>query len=91
MAVPVDANEYRGELKVGAITTAQTSLLPPTKTDEDVRNEMRLECERVWATFFLEGAVKELNVEEGVKTALEKGLEAGGWRESDPPLVFASS
>ena len=28
MAVPVDANEYRGELKVGAITTAQTGLLP---------------------------------------------------------------
>ncbi|MFC6336893.1 LysR family transcriptional regulator [Pseudomonas sp. CCM 7891] len=28
MAVPVDANEYRGELKVGAISTAQTGLLP---------------------------------------------------------------
>jgi DNA-binding transcriptional LysR family regulator len=28
MTVPVDANEYRGELKVGAITTAQTGLLP---------------------------------------------------------------
>ncbi|MGY2175278.1 LysR family transcriptional regulator [Pseudomonas azotoformans] len=28
MAVPVDANEYRGELKVGAITTAQTGVLP---------------------------------------------------------------
>ncbi|SFA77420.1 MULTISPECIES: LysR family transcriptional regulator [unclassified Pseudomonas] len=28
MAVPVHANEYRGELKVGAITTAQTGLLP---------------------------------------------------------------
>ncbi|WP_449101709.1 LysR family transcriptional regulator [Pseudomonas veronii] len=28
MAVPVDANEYRGELKVGAIGTAQTGLLP---------------------------------------------------------------
>lgn len=28
MAVPVNANEYRGELKVGAITTAQTGLLP---------------------------------------------------------------
>jgi len=28
MAVPVDADEYRGELKVGAITTAQTGLLP---------------------------------------------------------------
>ncbi len=28
MAVPVDANEYRGELKVGAITTVQTGLLP---------------------------------------------------------------
>ena len=27
-AVPVDANEYRGELKVGAISTAQTGLLP---------------------------------------------------------------
>lgn len=30
MAVPVGANEYRGELKVGAITTAQTGLLPQT-------------------------------------------------------------
>lgn len=28
MAVPVNANDYRGELKVGAITTAQTGLLP---------------------------------------------------------------
>ncbi len=28
MAVPVEANEYRGELKVGAIGTAQTGLLP---------------------------------------------------------------
>lgn len=28
MAVPVNTNEYRGELKVGAITTAQTGLLP---------------------------------------------------------------
>ncbi|MBT2375654.1 LysR family transcriptional regulator [Pseudomonas fluorescens] len=28
MAVPVDANEFRGELKVGAITTAQTGMLP---------------------------------------------------------------
>ncbi|MCT8962330.1 LysR family transcriptional regulator [Pseudomonas veronii] len=28
MAVPVEANEYRGELKVGAISTAQTGLLP---------------------------------------------------------------
>ncbi|TFY95679.1 LysR family transcriptional regulator [Pseudomonas nabeulensis] len=28
MGVPVDANEYRGELKVGAIGTAQTGLLP---------------------------------------------------------------
>ncbi|MGY2963708.1 DNA-binding transcriptional LysR family regulator [Pseudomonas sp. TE36184] len=30
MAVPVEANEYRGELKVGAISTAQTGLLPQT-------------------------------------------------------------
>lgn len=28
MAIPLEANEYRGELRVGAITTAQTGLLP---------------------------------------------------------------
>ena len=59
-----------------------TSVVAPLRTDADVKDDMMLECERVWATFFLEGATKELNVEESVKTNLKKALEVGGWRES---------
>ncbi|KAL7409497.1 hypothetical protein BDY24DRAFT_214693 [Mrakia frigida] len=71
----------------GSFAASESGKRRGENSEEDVVEEMRQECERVWRTFFIRGGSKELNLEEGVRNGVEKGLQSGGWH----PEVFADS